>query len=99
MDDNFLIHIEIAGKRYPLTIRREEEEQIRAAAVQVNRILFQYRQHFGDESAVDTTDLLAMVAFHLAYRNHFLEEANDTAPFVEKVSEINGLINNYLKGR
>ena len=32
MDEEFLINIVIAGKKYPLTIKRHEEELARAAA-------------------------------------------------------------------
>ena len=36
MDEEFLINIVIAGKKYPLTIKRHEEELARAAADQIN---------------------------------------------------------------
>ena len=62
MDEEFLINIVIAGKKYPLTIKRHEEELARAAADQINSKILQYRQHFAVE--VDTKDLLAMVLFN-----------------------------------
>ena len=37
MDEEFLINIVIAGKKYPLTIKRHEEELARAAADQISR--------------------------------------------------------------
>ena len=46
MDEEFLINIVIAGKKYPLTIKRHEEELARAAADQINSKILQYRQHF-----------------------------------------------------
>ena len=52
MDEEFLINIVIAGKKYPLTIKRHEEELARAAADQINSKILQYRQHFAVE--VDT---------------------------------------------
>ena len=67
MDEEFLINIVIAGKKYPLTIKRHEEELARAAADQINSKILQYRQHFAVE--VDTKDLLAMVAFQLSMHN------------------------------
>lgn len=45
MDEEFLINIVIAGKKYPLTIKRHEEELARAAADQINSKILQYRQH------------------------------------------------------
>lgn len=71
MDEEFLINIVIAGKKYPLTIKRHEEELARAAADQINSKILQYRQHFAVE--VDTKDLLAMVAFQLSMHNLELE--------------------------
>lgn len=71
MDEEFLINIVIAGKKYPLTIKRHEEELVRAAADQINSKILQYRQHFAVE--VDTKDLLAMVAFQLSMHNLELE--------------------------
>ena len=44
MDEEFLINIVIAGKKYPLTIKRHEEELARAAADQINSKILQYRQ-------------------------------------------------------
>ena len=72
MDEEFLINIVIAGKKYPLTIKRHEEELARAAADQINSKILQYRQHFAVE--VDTKDLLAMVAFQLSMHNLELEK-------------------------
>ena len=88
MDEEFLINIVVAGKKYPLTIKRHEEELARAAASQ-------YRQHFAVE--VDTKDLLAMVAFQLSMHNLELEKRNDTNPFTDKIQELTTELEGYLK--
>ena len=85
MDEEFLINIVIAGKKYPLTIKRHEEELVRAAADQINSKILQYRQHFAVE--VDTKDLLAMVAFQLSMHN----------PFTDKIQELTTELEGYLK--
>lgn len=95
MDEEFLINIEIAGKKYPLTIKRREEELVRAAAAQINSKILQYRQHFAVD--VDMKDLLAMVAFQLSMHNLQLEEKNDTSPFTEKIQELTSEVEEYLK--
>lgn len=95
MDDKFLINIEIAGKKYPLTIKREDEEVARAAAAQINSKILQYRQHFAMD--VDMKDLLAMVAFQLSMTNLQLEGKNDTSPFTTKIQQLTGELENYLK--
>ena len=89
MDEEFLINIVIAGKKYPLTIKRHEEELARASKI------LQYRQHFAVE--VDTKDLLAMVAFQLSMHNLELEKRNDTNPFTDKIQELTTELEGYLK--
>lgn len=95
MDEEFLINIEIAGKKYPLTIKRRDEELARAAAAQINSKILQYRQHFAVD--VDMKDLLAMVAFQLSMHNLQLEEKNDASPFTEKIQELTSELEGYLK--
>ena len=64
MDEEFLINIVIAGKKYPLTIKRHEEELARAAADQINSKILQYRQHFaGGQFRHDAA--VVSVQFHL----------------------------------
>ena len=82
-------------KKYPLTIKRHEEELARAAADQINSKILQYRQHFAVE--VDTKDLLAMVAFQLSMHNLELEKRNDTNPFTDKIQELTTELEGYLK--
>ena len=67
MDEEFLINIVIAGKKYPLTNKRQEEELERDAADQITSKILQNRQQFAVEQ--DTKDLLAMVAFQLSMHN------------------------------
>lgn len=99
MDDKFLIHVEIAGRRYPLTILRSDEERARKAAAQINSKMFQYRHElFENDSSVDTMDLLAMTAFQLSFRNLQLEETNEVTPFVEKIEQLKNELEDYLKG-
>lgn len=95
MDEDFLINIDIAGKKYPLTIKRPEEELMRAAAAQINSKIRQYQQHFTGE--VDTKDLLAMVAFQLSLQNLQLEGKHDTSPFLDKIQELTTELEVYLK--
>ena len=95
MDDEFLIHIMIAGKKYSLTIKRKDEELVRAAVKQINAKIMQYRKHFALE--VDTKDLLAMVAVQLSMRNLELESRNDTSPFTEKIQALTTELEEYLK--
>ena len=51
MNDKFKIHLEIAGRKYPLNIRREDEEIVRQAAALVNKKLATYREQFGKDKS------------------------------------------------
>lgn len=94
MDDKFLIHVEIAGKRYGIRIDRSEEQVARKAVLQIREKMSQYRKKYSD---ADVKDLLAMVAFHLSVENLELEGKNDTSPFTEKIQELTDELERYLK--
>lgn len=65
MKDYLKIKVSVADRVYPLTIKPEEEEHIRAAAKTIEGILKKY----GEGYAVrDKQDLLAMCALQLASR-------------------------------
>lgn len=98
MDDKFVIHVEIAGKDYALTINRNDEELTRAAAKQIRDKINRYREHFS-VSEVDIKDLLAMVALQLSVDNLRLENKNDVSPFVEKIETLNDTLKEYLDAR
>ncbi len=96
MDNTFLIHVEIAGKSYGLRIDRKDEQLAREAAKQIRTKIGQYRQMFAQSDA-DTNDLLAMVAFQLSMQNLQLEQKNDTKPFTDKIHQLTGILEEYLK--
>jgi hypothetical protein len=96
MDDNFLIHVEIAGKSYGIRINRSEEQVAREAVRQIRKKMDQYRKKYSD---VDVKDLLAMVTFQLSVENLKLEDKNDTSPFTEKIQELTDELESYLKDK
>ena len=50
MEDKMKIHLLIDKERYPLTIRREEEQLYRDAAKQIDNKLNKYRSYYPDFS-------------------------------------------------
>ena len=60
------IHINIAGRNYPLSIPSSEKTQVSAAAAIVNDQVEKFRKQFEVE---DSIDLLAMTALQLASKN------------------------------
>ena len=57
------ININIAGRKYPLTITASEEESVRAVSKMINEKLQNYNEQF---SLKDNQDALAMFAIELA---------------------------------
>ena len=65
MTDLLKIKVNLADRVYPLTIRRDEEENIRKAAKSIDAILHKYEDGY---AVRDKQDLLAMCALQLASR-------------------------------
>lgn len=86
MEDYLKIKVSIADRVYPLTIKREEEEQIRAAAKKIDGILKKYEEGY---AVRDKQDLLAMCALQLASRL----EKNTGSDLVDSSSLSNQLQN------
>jgi len=61
--DKLKIKVSIAGRVYPLTIEREEEENIRKAAAKIEAIVKQFESNY---AVKDKQDLLAMCALQLS---------------------------------
>ena len=85
------IKIKIADREYPMKVRLDEEERVRAAGKLINDKLKHYRSQFGIN---DKQDLLAMVAFDclvdkMADEKN-LEVIDQTV--VEKINHLNQLV-------
>lgn len=87
------IKVIIAGRTYPLTIKREEEEMIRKAAKSIDEQV----SRFGANYAVkDKQDLLAMTALQLATRNAATPAESDKSQMESEMSEIDQLLDEHL---
>ena len=81
---------------YPLTIKPEEEEKIRAAAKTIDGILKKYEEGF---AVRDKQDLLAMCALQLASRlekNRDMELL-DTTSLNSRVQQISTILETAIK--
>lgn len=84
------IRIELAGRAYPLTIHTEEEENIRAAAKEINESINRLKKSY---PLTDKQDLLAMAALEVSTRA--LNVAKPQPPGLDQpvLDELNGLLN------
>jgi cell division protein ZapA len=64
--DKVALKIIIAGRTYPLTIRKEEEQAIKDAADRINKNIKKLQ---GSYAVKDMQDLLAMTALQMAVQN------------------------------
>lgn len=87
------IRVSIAGRVYPLTIERSEEEGVRKAAKYIEEKINELKNEY---AVNDVQDYLAMVTLELATQ---LQQPVAQAPdgLDEKVESINQLLQSYLK--
>ena len=88
------IKINIANRVYPMTIKREEEENVRKTARMINEKIKEYES---DYAVKDKQDLLAMCALEYGARNDgALNEWSEAESLVNQIKEINDQIKAVL---
>lgn len=96
MSEKFKINLMIAGKNYPLTIEREQEEKYRRAEREVNSLVATYRTKFRAEPE----DYLAMAALQLSVSNVAVEMSqtvNDDSE-INILKEVDAKLDRYFTG-
>lgn len=88
MDDKFKIRLNLADKRYPLTIKRCEEEIVREAASRVNELINQVNDLFDGQDGMSKEDRLVLIAYQCALDYLRMTRKNDTQPYVDKIKEL-----------
>ncbi len=97
-DEKFLLTLEVAGRKYPLKIKKSEEQAFRDAAKKINTKINQYRIAYGGESSRMTTqDFMAMTAIQALAENFSLGDKNNTKPYEDKIDLLISELDNYLK--
>ncbi len=94
MDDKIKINLLMADDNYPLTIKRSDEELVRAAAKQVNIRMNAYRELYPNLS---DKRLAVMTAYLFAWDALKEKQRNDTAPYARKVDELTKVLEDYMR--
>ena len=94
MDDSFEIKLMVGGTYYPLTIRREDEYLYREAARRINDKLNRYRERYPQLSE---EKYYVMAAIHISMANVMWERFNDTAPYAEKIAQLDKQLDAVLE--
>lgn len=87
--DKTALKIIIAGRTYPLTIKKEEEAAIKAAAEKIN---VNIKKLQGNYAVKDMQDLLAMTALQLAVQSKSSVESSSSGASPSYDSDIQLLI-------
>ena len=88
------IKINIANRVYPMTIKSEEEEQVRKTAKMINEKIKEYES---DYAVKDKQDLLAMCALEYGTRNdEALSDWSEAATLANQIKELNDQIKAVL---
>lgn len=95
--ERFLLTLTIDGRKYPIKIRRTEEEAYRDAAKQINNKINQYRVTYGDSSGLISQDFMAMTAIQALVENFTLGKKNYTQPYEDKISSLIMELDQYLE--
>ena len=75
VSETLKIKVTIAGRTYHLTIKREEEEQIRSAVKTINDAVVRFEERYAVQ---DKQDVLSMCALQLASRAELaLQQSQD----------------------
>lgn len=94
MDDNKMkINLLIDCQRYPLNIRREDEQLYRDAAKLIDKTLNKYRSW---RPELSSNQHWAMAALELAYAFISNKDRNDTQPYLKKLEELTEELDKYI---
>ena len=95
MKDKLSIKVSIAGRIYPLTIERTEEENVRKAVKALNERVSEYVKIFGTK---DRQDLLAMSSLFFASQSVELQNSShrEDKAILERLEKIDKSISAVL---
>lgn len=88
------IRVELAGRAYPLTIREDEEQNVRAAAKEINESINRLKASY---PLTDKQDLLAMAALEVSTRALNQAKPQPTGLDGPVMDELEGLLSD-LRG-
>ncbi len=90
------VKINIAGRQYPLNVNADEEEAVRNAGKEINRLI----QEFEDRYAVtDKQDAISMVALQMVTKYNLLKQtgSGNDAEMDQKFGQLVEFIERELK--
>lgn len=97
MDEHLIISLRVADMRYPLKVKRKDEEIFRKAAAEIDRKISQYRRNFTNSSnqSLRQIDYMAMTAIQSVSEK--VEQETRADLFEQKISELISEMDTYLR--
>lgn len=98
MSETLKIKVTIAGRTYPLTIKMEEEEQIRRAVKTINDAVARFEERYAVQ---DKQDVLSMCALQLASKAELVNKQSHTvqSQASETLAEVEAALDAALQDR
>ena len=89
------VKINIAGRQYPLSINAEEEEAVRNAGKEINKLIQEFEERY---AVTDKQDAISMVALQMASKLNLLKQSGSGADNMtnEKLNELTQIIEREL---
>jgi cell division protein ZapA (FtsZ GTPase activity inhibitor) len=88
------IKVNIAGRSYPLTIERSEEEMIRKAADNINASINDLKENY---AVKDIQDLLAMTALQLSTKSNTISKEVDDDKVANELKTLDKELSDFLE--
>ncbi len=95
-DDHFTVNLRVADTRYPIRIKRNEEEVFRRAAKEVDYKLSQYKNYFTGQSSQPLRDVDYMAMTAIQAVSGKVEDELKINELESKVREMINLIDSCL---
>lgn len=68
------VKINIAGRQYPLNVREEEEEAVRNAGKEINRLIQEFEERY---AVTDKQDAISMIALQMASKLNIMKQQGE----------------------
>ena len=88
------IKVNIAGRTYPLTIERSEEEMIRKAADNINASIKNLKENY---AVKDMQDLLAMTALQLSTKSDTISKEVENDKVANELIALDKELSDFLE--
>ena len=97
MSETLKIKVTIANRVYPLTVKTEEEEQIRAAVKTINDAVARFESRYAVQ---DKQDVLSMCALQLASKTEIALKQSQAlqSQAREALADVEAVLNAALQG-